>query len=52
VKEYIDVNFFSEMHGIERKFNNYYTSQDIEFQTYVDNILVPDYNYKILDNYD
>lgn len=52
VEENIDVNFFSEMHGIERKFTNYYTSQDIEFQTYVDNILVPDYNYKILDNYD
>ncbi|MBO4516870.1 hypothetical protein J5751_05625 [bacterium] len=39
------------MHGIERKFDYSYTVQDIEFATVVDNISVPDYNYKIIDDY-
>lgn len=51
VRENIDVHFFDNMHGIERKFNNSYTVEDIEFATVIDNISVPDYNYKIIDEY-
>ena len=51
VQENIDVHFFDQMHGIERKFDNSYTVQDIEFATVVDNISIPDYNYSIIDDY-
>ena len=51
VQENIDVHFFNQMHGIERKFDYSYTVEDIEFATIVDNITVPDYNYKIIDEY-
>lgn len=51
VQENIDVHFFDQMHGIERKFDYSYTVNDIEFATVVDNISVPDYNYKIIDEY-
>ena len=51
VRENIDVHFFDKTHGIERKFDNSYTVEDIEFATVVDNISVPDYNYKIIDEY-
>lgn len=51
VQENIDVHFFNQMHGIERKFDYSYTVEDIEFATIVDNITVPDYTYKIIDDY-
>jgi hypothetical protein len=51
VQENIDVHFFDEMHGIERKIPWTYTVQDTEFQVFVDNINVPGYNYKIMDDY-
>lgn len=51
VQEDIDVHFFDQMHGIERKIPWTYTVQDTEFQVFVDDIDVPDYNYKIIDDY-
>ena len=52
VQENIDVHFSSQMHGIEREIPLKYTVQDTNFQVFLDNINVPNYNYKIIDNYD
>jgi len=52
VQENIDVHFSSQMHWIERIIPLRYTVQDTNFQVFLDNIYVPDYNYKIIDNYD
>lgn len=52
VQENIDAYFSSQMHGIERNIPLKYTVQDTKFQVFLDNINVPDYNYKIMDNYD
>lgn len=51
VQENIDVHFFTQMHWIERMIPLTYTVQDTEFQVFVDNIDVPGYNYKIMDDY-
>ena len=51
VQENIDVHFFDQMHGIERKIPLNYIVQDTEFGIFLDNINVPDYNYKIIDEY-
>ena len=51
VQEHIAVHFFDQMHGIERIIPWTYTVQDTEFQVFIDNINVPDYNYKIIDDY-
>lgn len=51
VQENIDVHFFTQMHWIERMIPLTCTVQDTEFQVFVDNIDVPGYNYKIMDDY-
>jgi len=51
IQENIDVHFFDQMHGIERKIPLNYIVQDTEFGIFLDNINVPDYNYKIIDEY-
>ena len=51
VQEKIDVHFFDKMHWLERSIPWTYTVQGTVFQVFIDNIHVPNYNYKIMDDY-
>ena len=48
VQEFFDVNFLSEMHGIQREIPKYYTVDITKFKIFLDNVKVPGENFEIL----
>ena len=48
VQEFFDVNFLSEMHGIQREIPEYYTVDITKFKIFLDNVKVPGEHFEVL----